>query len=149
MIHDANTSIGFTVPVGDTTSDTSPKRPLCGITPRDEMEQTIEDTCSDIALRSIQKYNYYRDNNGEDAYDVGIKIMQLLYPHGVDKRDYADYVAVWETVRKLCVIAQSRNENIRTKDGDSSVWDDVAGWAVRAISREHIAKDRKATRDVR
>jgi hypothetical protein len=108
------------------------------VTYGDDVEKALKTVTDSMYLQCLRKYNYYKAGTGEDAYNVSVKMLKVLYPDGVQPSQYESMLVTWEIIRKLVVVARDK----KPAEGDFSVFVDIAGWAIRAIADEEVKRKR-------
>jgi hypothetical protein len=69
------------------------------------------------------------------SFDESNKILQVLYPHGVDIEKYADFLAVTRIIDKLFRIATDADAF------NEDPWMDIAGYGLLGTARKLKEKD--------
>lgn len=110
--------------------------------PIGNFEHATANTIINLYRHAISKHKYYKNEFGEDSFDISVRIMGELFPSQAKKADYKRFVECWEIVRKLCVIANGGSR----KDGDTSMWSDVVGWAIRSMVDDELREKKQTVR---
>ena len=124
---------GRTDPFREKVVRSSPPVGLTRLTDYPKIGQEIGDLVT-------QKQVQYGDSFGQSH-----AILTILYPDGVEKSDYHNFLAVVRVIDKLFRIA---NKSKALKSGLSeteSPWRDIAGYALLAIKQEQTQKPDKET----
>jgi hypothetical protein len=69
------------------------------------------------------------------SFDESNKILQVLYPYGVDVDNYADFLAVTRIIDKLFRIANDKGAF------NEDPWMDIAGYGLLGTARKQKEKD--------
>lgn len=71
------------------------------------------------------------------SFDRSGKILDILYPHGVDVGNYDDFLAITRILDKLFRIATDKDAF------NEDPWMDIAGYALLGAARKRKQKEQK------
>ena len=71
------------------------------------------------------------------SFDESNKILQVLYPNGVDIEGYADFLAITRIIDKLFRIANDKNAF------NEDPWMDIAGYGLLGTARKLKEKNER------
>jgi hypothetical protein len=74
------------------------------------------------------------------SFDRSNKILEVLYPHGVDVPQYADFLAITRIIDKLFRIATDKDAF------NEDPWMDIAGYGLLGAARKRADKKEKNER---
>lgn len=98
--------------------------------------QTVKDLSSDYTNIGIEIGELVTEKNQAygDSFNQSEKIIAVLYPNGVPKEGYTDFLTIVRVIDKLFRIATDRDAL------GESPWRDIAGYSLLAIERQERNK---------
>tara|TARA_B100000424_G_scaffold109396_1_gene82316 strand:- start:1807 stop:2151 length:345 start_codon:yes stop_codon:yes gene_type:complete len=86
-----------------------------------------EKIATEIGKLVDQKNKAYGDSFGKAG-----KILEILYPNGVDPRSYMDFLTIVRVIDKLFRIANDKGAF------QENPWRDIAGYAILSVANDEV-----------